>query len=63
VPEWERIATELRVVSERAARRVSPATTPAELAAIVDDAAAELDARADQMLDKRRWMLARDGAR
>ena len=63
VPEWEQIATELRVVSERAVRRVSPATTPAELAAIVDDAAAALDARADQMLDKRRWMLAREGAR
>ncbi|HEX4416608.1 MAG TPA: extracellular solute-binding protein [Kofleriaceae bacterium] len=59
VPEWERIVTEMRVVSERAARRVSPATTPAELAAIVDAAVTELDARADQMLDKRRWMLDR----
>jgi multiple sugar transport system substrate-binding protein len=59
VPEWERIATELRFVSERAARRVSPATTPAALAAIVEAAATELDARADQILDKRRWMLAR----
>jgi len=63
VPEWERIATELRVVSERAARRVSPATTPAELDAIVGAATAELDARVDQLLDKRRWILARDGAR
>ena len=62
VPEWERIATELRVVSERAARRVSPSTTPAELAAIVDAAAGELDARADQILDKRRWVLARKAA-
>jgi multiple sugar transport system substrate-binding protein len=62
VPEWERIATELRVVSERAARRVSPATTPAELDAIVGAAAAELDARVDQLLDKRRWILAREGA-
>ncbi|HET9627374.1 MAG TPA: sugar ABC transporter substrate-binding protein [Kofleriaceae bacterium] len=59
VPEWERIATEMRTVSERAARRVSPATTPGELAAIVDDAARELDARVDQMLDKRRWILDR----
>jgi multiple sugar transport system substrate-binding protein len=59
VPEWERIATELRVVSERAARRVSPATTPGELAAIVDGAAREIDARADDMLEKRRWILAR----
>jgi hypothetical protein len=47
------------VISERAARQVSPATTPAELDAIVDAAAAELDARAEQMLEKRRWMLAR----
>jgi multiple sugar transport system substrate-binding protein len=63
VPEWERIATEIRVVSERAARRVSPATTPGQLAAIVDAAAAEIDARTDQLLDKRRWILAREAAR
>jgi hypothetical protein len=50
------------VVSERAARRVSPATTKAELAAIVDAAAAELDAHADQILEKRRWILDRRGA-
>jgi multiple sugar transport system substrate-binding protein len=62
VPEWERIATEMRIVSERAARRVSPATSPAERAAIVDAAAAELDARTDQILEKRRWVLARRGA-
>jgi multiple sugar transport system substrate-binding protein len=62
VPEWERIATELRIVSEAAARRVSPATTAAELDAIVDAAAAEIDHHADQILDKRRWMLARRGA-
>ena len=61
VPEWERIATEMRVASERAARQVSPATTAAELAAIVDAAAAELDAKADQILEKRRWILARRG--
>ena len=63
VPEWERIATEIRVVSERAVRRVSPATTPAELAAIVDAAVAELDAQADRLLEKRRWLLDRRGAR
>jgi multiple sugar transport system substrate-binding protein len=63
VPEWERIATEVRFVSERAARRVSPATTPDELAAIVEAAARELDARVDQMLDKRRWILDRRAAR
>jgi len=61
VPEWERIATELRIVSERAARRVSPATTKAELAAIIDAATTELDAHADQILEKRRWILARRG--
>jgi multiple sugar transport system substrate-binding protein len=62
VPEWERIATEVRVVAERAARRVSPATTAAELDAIVDATATEIDARADQILEKRRWILARRGA-
>lgn len=62
VPEWERIVTEMRVVSERAARRVSPATSDAERAAIVEAAVTEIDARADQILDKRRWMLARRGA-
>jgi hypothetical protein len=39
-----------------------PGLAPAERAAIVDAAAAELDARADQILDKRRWILARRGA-
>lgn len=62
VPEWERIATEMRFVSERAARRVSPATTPNELKAIVDAATAELDARTDHILEKRRWVLERLGA-
>jgi len=59
VPEWERIATEMRVVSERAARRVGPAITDAELAAIVDAAVTDLDARVDAILEKRRWILAR----
>jgi multiple sugar transport system substrate-binding protein len=63
VAEWERIVTEMRVISERAARRVSPATTPAELAAIVDAAATELDAHTDQILEKRRWMLGRTARR
>src|SRR4029077_799583 len=57
VPEWERISNALRVISERAARQASPATTPDQLAAIVDAAVRELDARADQMLEKRRWIL------
>jgi multiple sugar transport system substrate-binding protein len=50
VPEWERIAAELIVIGERAAhRRLS-----------VDAAAAELDRRADRILEKRRWILARE---
>jgi multiple sugar transport system substrate-binding protein len=52
VPEWERIATEMRLVAERAVR----------LNLSVDEAAAELDARADRILEKRRWILARRGA-
>jgi multiple sugar transport system substrate-binding protein len=51
VPEWERIAAELRLVAERAVRT--------DLS--VDAAARELDARADLILEKRRWMLARRG--
>ena len=47
VPEWERIATELRLIGEQLANnRIT-----------VDDAAAELDRRADAILEKRRWML------
>ncbi len=52
VPEWERIATELRLVLERVVRGDMQA----------DAALAELDARADRMLEKRRWMLARQAA-
>jgi len=49
VPEWERIADEMRIVGERAARgRMS-----------LDEAVRELDARADRILEKRRYMLAR----
>ncbi len=47
VPEWERIATELRLIGEEVANgRMS-----------VDEAAAEMDRRADNILEKRRWML------
>ena len=49
VPEWERIATELRLVMEKVVR--------GEISAA--DAPAELDARADRILEKRRWMLDR----
>ena len=52
VPEWERIATEMRLVAERAVH--------GELS--VDQAARELDARADAILEKRRWMLAHGAA-
>jgi multiple sugar transport system substrate-binding protein len=53
VPEWERIANEMRVVAERAVRG----------ALSVEQAAHELDARANRILEKRRWMLARHAPR
>jgi len=49
VPEWERIANDLRLVIEKVVRGDIPAA----------DAPAELDARADRILEKRRWMLDR----
>jgi multiple sugar transport system substrate-binding protein len=52
VPEWERIATELRVVLESVVHGDVPASR----------AAAELDLRADRILEKRRWMLDRGAA-
>ena len=52
VPEWERIATEIRLAAERAARG----------ALSVDEATRELDARTDRILEKRRWMLTRRSA-
>ncbi len=51
IPEWERIVQELRMVTERA---VHEKWTAAE-------AARELDNRIDHILEKRRWMLAREG--
>jgi multiple sugar transport system substrate-binding protein len=48
VPEWERIAQELRLASERAIRGREPA----------DKVLRELDERTDAILDKRRWMIA-----
>ena len=53
VAEWERIANEMRLVAER--------TVSGQLS--VDQAVKELDARADDILEKRRWMLARGGLR
>ena len=49
VPEWERIATELRLVMEKVVRGDIPAARVAQ----------EMDARADRILEKRRWMLDR----
>lgn len=47
VPEWERIANEMQLV---AAQAVAGELT-------VDEAAAEIDRRADRILEKRRWIL------
>ena len=49
VPEWERIAQEMRLVGEQLANRKLS----------VDEAAVEMDRRADAILAKRRWMLDR----
>ena len=52
VAEWERIATEIRLVAERVVH--------GDLS--VDQAARQLNARADRILEKRRWILSkRDG--
>ena len=51
VPEWERIGTELRLVTE--------SLVAGEIT--VDQAVTELDARADRILEKRRWMLQHGG--
>jgi len=49
VPEWERIATEMQTVAELAVRgRMT-----------IDEAVAEMDKRADRLLEKRRWMMSR----
>ena len=47
MPEWERIATELRMAQERV---VLGAST-------VDEVVVQLDRKADEILEKRRWML------
>ena len=52
VPEWERIVNEMQLVAEQMVRgKLS-----------VDQAAAEMDRRADAILEKRRWMLSRGNA-
>jgi multiple sugar transport system substrate-binding protein len=52
VPEWERIANEIRLVTERVAH--------GDLT--VAQGKAELDARTDLILEKRRWLLERRNA-
>ena len=52
VPEWERIANEIRLVTERV---VHGDLTVAQ-------GEAELDARTDRILEKRRWLLERRNA-
>lgn len=53
VPEWDRIATEMRLVAESL---VAGQVT-------LDQAVTELDARADRILEKRRWMLRQEGVK
>ena len=50
VLEWERVVQEMRIATERVVRGGQPQ----------DQALAELDARVDAILAKRRWMQARD---
>lgn len=52
VPEWERIVSEMQVVAERMLRGQFT----------VKQAAAEMDARANRLLEKRRWMVERGRA-
>jgi hypothetical protein len=53
VPEWERIANEIRLVTEQV---VHGNLTVAQ-------GEAELDARADRILEKRRWLLVQEARR
>ncbi|URW75479.1 extracellular solute-binding protein [Sphingomonas donggukensis] len=52
VPEWERIVSEMQIVAEQAVRG----------SRTIDSAAAEIDARVDRLLEKRRWMVEKDRA-
>ncbi|TBR35909.1 extracellular solute-binding protein [Dyella terrae] len=47
IPEWERIVTEMQLVAAQAAH--------GDLS--IDEAAAEIDRRADRILEKRRWLM------
>jgi multiple sugar transport system substrate-binding protein len=50
VPEWERIAQEMRLAAERVVQRVST----------VEQACEALDRKTDEILEKRRWMMDQD---
>lgn len=50
VPEWERIATEMRLTGERVVQGVQT----------IDEAVVALDRKTDAILAKRRWMLERN---
>ena len=50
VPEWERIAQEMRLAAERVVQNVST----------VDAACVALDRKTDEILEKRRWMMDKD---
>jgi multiple sugar transport system substrate-binding protein len=50
VPEWERIAQEMRLAAERVIQGV----------ATVDQACVALDRKTDEILEKRRWMMDQD---
>jgi multiple sugar transport system substrate-binding protein len=50
VPEWERIAQEMRLAAERVVQSVSS----------VDEACVALDRKTDEILEKRRWMMDKD---
>jgi multiple sugar transport system substrate-binding protein len=50
VPEWERIAQEMRLAAERVVQNVST----------VDEAGVALDRKTDEILEKRRWMMDKD---
>jgi multiple sugar transport system substrate-binding protein len=52
VPEWERIAQEMRLAAERVVQGV----------ASVDQACVALDRKTDEILEKRRWMMDKDRA-
>lgn len=52
-PEWERIMEEMRLMAERVTHGTETQ----------DEGVTRLDARVDALLEKRRWMLAREAAR